>query len=145
MISLVNHLQLLSGSKLNKEDLKLILNQVKTIAIVGASSNPDRDSYKVMKFLIDHEYQLYPVNPNETDILGRKCYPNLKSIKEKIDMVDVFRAEEFVFDITTEAIEIDAKILWTQEGIINEKSASLGRSSGLKVVMDKCPKKVLKA
>ena len=60
-------------------------------------------------------------------------------------MVDVFRAEEFVFDITTEAIEIDAKILWTQEGIINEKAASLGRSSGLKVVMDKCPKKVLKA
>ena len=138
-------MQLLSGSKLNKEDLKLILNQVKTIAIVGASSNPDRDSFKVMKFLIDHEYQLYPVNPNETDILGRKCYPNLKSIKEKIDMVDVFRAEEFVFDITTEAIEIDAKILWTQEGIINEKAASLGRSSGLKVIMDKCPKKVLKA
>ena len=138
-------MQLLSGSKLNKEDLKLILNQVKTIAIVGASSNPDRDSFKVMKFLIDHEYQLYPVNPNETDILGRKCYPNLKSIKEKIDMVDVFRAEEFVFDITREAIEIDAKILWTQEGIINEKAASLGRSSGLKVVMNKCPKKVLKA
>ena len=135
----------MSGSKLNKEDLKLILNKVKTIAIVGASSNPDRDSFKVMKFLIDHEYQLYPVNPNETDILGRKCYPNLKSIKEKIDMVDVFRAEEFVFDITREAIEIDAKILWTQEGIINEKAASLGRSSGLKVVMNKCPKKVLKA
>ena len=120
-------------------------DKVKTIAIVGASSNPDRDSYKVMKFLIDHEYQIYPVNPNETYILGRKCYPTLKSIEEKIDMVDVFRAEEFVFDITTEAIEIDAKILWTQEGIINEKSASLGRSSGLKVVMDKCPKKVLKA
>ena len=125
--------------------LKNILQEVKTIAIVGASSNPDRDSYKVMKFLIDHEYQIYPVNPNETDILGRKCYPTLKSIEEKIDMVDVFRAEEFVFDITTEAIEIDAKILWTQEGIINEKAASLGRSSGLKVVMDKCPKKVLKA
>ena len=125
--------------------LKNIFQDVKTIAIVGASSNPDRDSYKVMKFLIDHEYQIYPVNPNETDILGRKCYPTLKLIEEKIDMVDVFRAEEFVFDITTEAIEIDAKILWTQEGIINEKAASLGRSSGLKVVMDKCPKKVLKA
>ena len=125
--------------------LKNIFQDVKTIAIVGASSNPDRDSYKVMKFLIDHEYQIYPVNPNETDILGRKCYPTLKLIEEKIDMVDVFRAEEFVFDITREAIEIDAKILWTQEGIINEKAASLGRSSGLKVVMDKCPKKVLKA
>ena len=128
---------------MNKEDLKLILNQVKTIAIVGASSNPNRDSYKVMKFLIDHEYQLYPVNPNETDILGRKCYPNLKSIKEKIDMVDVFRAKEFVLDITTEAIEIDAKILWTQEGIIDDNAASLGRSSGLKVIMNKCPKKIV--
>ena len=125
--------------------LKNILQEAKTIAIVGASSNPDRDSYKVMKFLIDYEYQIYPVNPNETYILGRKCYPNLESIQEKIDMVDVFRAEEFVFDITTEAIEIDAKILWTQEGIIDEKAASLGRSSGLKVVMDKCPKKILKA
>tara|TARA_B100001093_G_scaffold416307_1_gene406934 strand:- start:267 stop:671 length:405 start_codon:yes stop_codon:yes gene_type:complete len=125
--------------------LKKILNEVKTIAIVGASSNPDRDSYKVMKFLIDHEYQIYPVNPNETEILGIKCYPNLKSIEEKIDMIDVFRAEEFVFNIAKEAIKIDVKILWTQEGIINEKAASLGRSSGLEVVMNKCPKKVLKA
>ena len=91
-------MQLLSGSKLNKEDLKLILSQVKTIAIIGASSNPNRDSFKVMKFLIDHEYQIYPVNPNETNILGRKCYPTLESIEEKIDMVDVFRAEKFILD-----------------------------------------------
>jgi predicted CoA-binding protein len=125
--------------------LKNILQEVKTIAIVGASSNPDRDSYKVMKFLIDYEYQIYPVNPNETNILGRKCYPDLESIEEKIDMVDVFRAEKFILDISKVAIKIGAKILWTQEGIIDEKAASLGRSSGLKVVMDKCPKKVLKA
>ena len=125
--------------------LKNILQEVKTIAIVGASSNPDRDSYKVMKFLIGYEYQIYPVNPNETNILGRKCYPDLESIEEKIDMVDVFRAEKFILDISKVAIKIGAKILWTQEGIIDEKAASLGRSSGLKVVMDKCPKKVLKA
>ena len=125
--------------------LKNIFQDVKTIAIVGASSNPDRDSYKVMKFLIDYEYQIYPVNPNETNILGRKCYPTLESIEEKIDMVDVFRKEKFVLDISKVAIKIGAKILWTQEGIIDEKAASLGRSSGLKVVMDKCPKKVLKA
>ena len=125
--------------------LKNILKEVKTIAIVGASSNPDRDSYKVMKFLIDYEYQIYPVNPNESNILGRKCYPTLESIQEKIDMVDVFRAEKFVLDILMEAIKIGTKILWTQEGIIDEKAASLGRSSGLKVVMDKCPKKILKA
>ena len=125
--------------------LKNILQEVKTIAIVGASSNPDRDSYKVMKFLIDYEYQIYPVNPNETNILGRKCYPDLESIQEKIDMVDVFRAEKFILDISKVAIKIGAKILWTQEGIIDEKAATLGKSSGLKVVMDKCPKKVLKA
>ena len=125
--------------------LKNILKEVKTIAIVGASSNPDRDSYKVMKFLIDYEYQIYPVNPNESNILGRKCHPTLESIQEKIDMVDVFRAEKFVLDILMEAIKIGTKILWTQEGIIDEKAASLGRSSGLKVVMDKCPKKILKA
>jgi hypothetical protein len=125
--------------------LKNILQEVKTIAIVGASSNPDRDSYKVMKFLIDYEYQIYPVNPNETNILGRKCYPDLESIEEKIDMVDVFRAEKFILDISKVAIKIGAKILWTQEGIIDEKAATLGKSSGLKVVMDKCPKKVLMA
>ena len=125
--------------------LKNIFQDVKTIAIVGASSSPDRDSYKVMKFLIDNEYQIYPVNPNETNILGRKCYPDLESIEEKIDMVDVFRAEKFILDISKVAIKIGAKILWTQEGIIDEKAATLGRSSGLKVVMDKCPKKVLKA
>ena len=125
--------------------LKDILQEVKTIAIVGASSNPDRDSYKVMKFLIDYEYQIDPVNPNETNILGRKCYPALESIQEKIDMVDVFRAEKFIFDISKVAIKIGAKILWIQEGSIDEKAATLGKSSGLKVVMDKCPKKVLKA
>ena len=125
--------------------LKNILQEVKTIAIVGARPNPDRDSYKVMKFLIDYEYQIYPVNPNETNILGRKCYPDLESIQEKIDMVDVFRAEKFILDISKVAIKIGAKILWTQEGIIDEKAATLGKSSGLKVVMDKCPKKVLKA
>ena len=124
-----------------------ILKEVKTVAIVGASARQERDSFKVMRSLLDNGYEVFPVNPNEEGrlILGQFCYKDLSSIQKKIDMVDVFRAEEFVFDITTEAIEIDAKILWTQEGIINEKVASLGRSSGLKVVMDKCPKKVLKA
>ena len=130
---------------MNKENLKFILDQVKTIAIVGASSNPNRDSYKVMNFLIDYGYQIFPVNPNEVNILGRKCYSKLNLIEEKIDMVDVFRAEEFILDITKEVIEIGADILWTQEGIIDEKAAPLGRNSGLKVVMNECPKKVLKA
>ena len=122
-----------------------ILKSLKTIAIVGASSNPTRDSHIVMKFLIDKGYEVFPVNPNETHILGIKCYPTLQSIDEKIDMVDIFRAEEFIFDITKEAIKIGADILWTQEGIIDENAASIARSSGMRVIMNECPKKVLEA
>ena len=84
------------------------------------------------------------INHVNNDV-STKLIKNIESIEEKIDMVDVFRAEKFVLDISKVAIKIGAKILWTQEGVIDEKAASLGRSSGLKVVMDKCPKKVLKA
>ncbi len=127
----------------NKEILKSLLKNIKSVAIVGASSNPQRDSFKVMKFLLEQGYKVFPVNPKETNILGTKCYPSLKSIKHKVDMVDIFRAKEFIFDLTKEAIEIDTNLIWMQEGIIDEKSASLGKSSGIKVVMDECPKKIL--
>ena len=126
-----------------KEDLKEILTNIHAIAIVGASSDTLRDSFKVMKFLIDYGYKIYPVNPNETSILGIKCYPNLRVIEDKISMVDVFRAKEFVFDITKQAIEINADILWLQEGVIDKKSSVLATDAGLKVVMDECPKKIL--
>ncbi|MFL2707786.1 MAG: CoA-binding protein [Gammaproteobacteria bacterium] len=126
-----------------KEDLKEILTNIHAIAIVGASSDTLRDSFKVMKFLIDYGYKIYPVNPNETSILGIKCYPNLRVIEDKISMVDVFRAKEFVFDITKQAIEINADILWLQEGVIDKKSSVLATNAGLKVVMDECPKKIL--
>tara|TARA_Y100000996_G_C22461885_1_gene618417 strand:+ start:69 stop:467 length:399 start_codon:yes stop_codon:yes gene_type:complete len=132
---------------MNKNYLKLKLKEIKNIAIVGASSNPDRDSNKVMKFLIDYGYNIFPVNPTElnNNILGFKCYPSLGLIKEKIDMVDVFRAKEFVYDITKEAIAINADILWLQEGIVDDQSAKLAKNSGLMVVMDECPKKILEA
>ena len=132
-------------SNYSKTYLRKVLKDVKTIAIVGASSNPNRDSHKVMKFLIDCGYQIFPVNPKEQNILGRKCYSALNLIQENIDMVDVFRATEFIYDITKKAISIDAKILWTQEGIIDEKAAALARNAGLIVIMNECPKKVLKA
>ena len=130
---------------MNKDFLRSILIDVKTIALIGASSNSSRDSYKVMKFLIDRGYKVFPVNPNEANniILGQKCYSNLKSIKEKIDMVDIFRAKEFIFDITREAIELKVKIIWTQENLIDEKAAKLGTDAGLTVIMDECPKKIL--
>tara|TARA_X000000368_G_C22972894_1_gene686264 strand:+ start:144 stop:527 length:384 start_codon:yes stop_codon:yes gene_type:complete len=126
-------------------NLKKLLKQTKNIAIVGASSNPERDSFKVMKFLMNYGYEIFPVNPKENDILGRRCYANLKEIEERIDMVDIFRANEFILAITNEAIEINANIIWIQEGIVDENAASLAKKSGLTVVMDKCPKKILES
>jgi predicted CoA-binding protein len=130
---------------LNKDNLKSILDEVETIAIVGVSSNPDRDSYKVMKFLKDYGFDVFPVNPNlvNTKILGQECYLSLSEIKKEIDMVDIFRAVEYIPELTNEAIKIKAKILWTQEGIYSKEAASLGENAGLIVVMDECPKKIL--
>tara|TARA_B100001113_G_scaffold60516_1_gene45874 strand:- start:7484 stop:7876 length:393 start_codon:yes stop_codon:yes gene_type:complete len=125
--------------------LKSILDEVRTIAIVGASPNSDRDSYKVMEFLINYGFDVFPVNPIEANkkILGKNCFSSLSEIKQKIDMVDIFRSKKFVLDITKQAIEINAGVLWTQEGILDEESATLAINAGLKVVMDKCPKKIL--
>ena len=119
-----------------------ILKNVNSIAIVGISSKEERDSYKVMKFLIERGYKVFPVNPNEEGkyILGRKCYKNLTDIDDEVDMVDVFRKKEFVYDITKEAIEINAKVLWTQLDIFCQDSANLAKDAGIKVVMNKCPK-----
>ena len=129
----------------NNKYLKGLLSSVKTIAVVGASSKTDKDSYRVMETLINFGYEVFPVNPNYEGerILGMECYPNLKSIKEKVDMVDIFRTKDFIFNLTKEAIEIKAEVLWTQEGITHEEAANLGRSAGLVVVMDECPKKIL--
>ena len=128
-----------------KQNLKLILNHVETIAIVGASSKPDRDSYKVMKFLQDFGYKIFPVNPNIPDarILGQECYADLLAIKERIDMVDVFRAKEHIPNILNDAIKIKAKVFWMQEGLFCKESKTIGNNSGLKVIMNQCPKKIL--
>ena len=119
-----------------------ILKNVNSIAIVGISSKEERDSYKVMKFLIERGYKVFPVNPNEEGkyILGRKCFKNLTDIDDEVDMVDVFRKKEFVYDVTKEAIKINAKVLWTQLDIYCEDSANLAKDAGLTVVMNKCPK-----
>ena len=104
-----------------------ILKNVNSIAIVGISSKEERDSYKVMKFLIERGYKVFTVNPNEEGkyIVGRKCYKNLTDIDDAVDMVDVFKKKEFVYDVTKEAIEINAKVLWTQLDIFCEDSANL--------------------
>ena len=119
-----------------------IVQGVKTIAVVGASANQDRDSYKVMQVLIQHGYQIFPINPNEEGnlILGQLCYADLSSVSEKIDMVDVFRAADAVIGVTKEAIAIGATVLWTQLDIVHKEAAALAEQAGLKVVMDRCPK-----
>ncbi len=129
----------------SKSYIKQILNEVKSIALVGASSREERDSFKVMKSLLENGYEVFPVNPNEEGnlILGQICYKDLSSIKKNIDMVDVFRAEDAIMEVTKESIEIKAKVLWTQLGLVNEDAAKLADKAGLKVVMDRCPKKEL--
>jgi predicted CoA-binding protein len=122
--------------------IKEVLDEVKTIAVVGASANQDRDSYKVMQVLMQHGYEVFPINPNEVGnfILGQPCYADLSSVSRKIDMVDVFRAKDAVMGVTKEAIAIGASVLWTQLDIVNKEAAELAEQAGLKVVMDRCPK-----
>lgn len=123
-------------------DTKDILKNINSIAIIGASSKKERESYKVMKFLIEKGYKVFPVNPYEEGeyILGRKCFKNISKINDDVDLVDIFRKKEFVYELTKEAIKIKAKVLWTQLDIFCEDSFNLAKDAGLKVVMDKCPK-----
>ena len=125
--------------------IKNILEKTHTIAVVGASANKERDSYKVMNNLIKNGYKVFPVNPNETGnlILGQECYSNIEDIKTDIDLVDIFREKEAVMGIAKQAIKIGAKFLWMQEGIIHDEAASLVESAGIKVIMNRCIKKEL--
>ena len=126
--------------------IEKILAETQTIAVVGASSKPERDSYKVIESLLEHGYRVFPVNPNEegSSVLGLNFYPNLSSIQQPIDMVDVFRTSDAVFEIAEEAIKIKAKVLWMQLEIINNDAANLAEAAGMKVVMNRCPKKEFK-
>jgi uncharacterized protein len=118
-----------------------ILQNNRTIAVVGISSNPEKPSNVVAKYLREHGYVIIPVNPNETAVLGEKSYPDLSSIPLKVDVVDIFRKSEDVPPIVREAIKIGAKAVWMQEGIVNDDAASVARRAGLKVVMNKCMRK----
>jgi predicted CoA-binding protein len=125
--------------------IKKILEDSNSIAIVGASPNKERDSHKVMEYLLEQGYEIFPVNPNESGnmILGQYCFDDLEAIKKPVDIVDVFRANKAVIGIAEQSISIGAKVLWTQENIINEEAAKLAENAGLKVVMNRCPKKEL--
>ena len=123
---------------------RLDFKKIKTIAIVGLSDKPDRPSYKVGKYLLEKGFKIFPINPNIKEVFGLKSYPNLISINQLIDVVDIFRKSEFVEAIVDEAIKIGAKIIWMQEGVINENAATKARSAGLTVVMNMCMMKAHK-
>jgi predicted CoA-binding protein len=120
------------------QELKELLTNATTIAIVGASSNPDKESYGIMKKLLSVGYHVIPVNPKETEILGQQSYPSLFDVPEPIDIVDVFRRAEDTPAIADDAVTKGAKALWLQTGISSEDAAARAKAGGLMVVMDTC-------
>jgi predicted CoA-binding protein len=122
------------GENMNSEkEMKEILLLAKTIAAVGLSSNPAKESFGIVQYLKDQGYRIIPVNPAATVIMGEKAYPDLS-----VDVVQVFRKPEDVPPVVDEAIKIRAKVVWMQEGIVNEEAAQRARDAGLTVVMDAC-------
>ena len=122
----------------NDQTLKEILLSTKTIASVGLSANPEKESYGIVQYLKRQGYRVIPVNPTADEILGEKSYPDLESVPEKIDVVQVFRKPEDVPPVVDGAIKAGAKVVWMQEGIVNEEAAQNARQAGLQVVMDAC-------
>jgi uncharacterized protein len=125
-------------SDIDKDGLKKLLSEAHTIAVVGMSANTSRDSYRVAEYLQKHGYRIIPVNPAADEILGEKSYPDLKSIPEPVDVVDVFRRPEFVPEIAEEATQIGAKIFWMQFGAESKEAAKKARAAGMTVVQDRC-------
>jgi predicted CoA-binding protein len=119
-------------------ELKELMSKASTIAVVGASSNPERPSNGIMRKLLSVGYHVFPVNPNETEVLGERAYASLSDIPVPVDIVDVFRRPEYTPSIADEAVKIGAKALWLQSGIRNEDAAARAKAGGLTVVMDAC-------
>jgi uncharacterized protein len=115
-----------------------ILTKYKTIAVVGLSSNPARPSYGVTEYMQSSGYQIIPVNPNETDVLGEPSYASLEEVPQKLEIVDIFRRAEEVPPVVDAAIRAGAKVIWMQQGIANEPAAEKARAAGLTVIMDAC-------
>lgn len=123
----------------SNEEIRMIFDEVKTIAIMGLSPNPTKDSYKVAQYLQSVGYQIVPVYPKEETILGEKVYRSLSEIPFTVDMVDIFRKPDALKPIADEAIARgDVKVFWAQKGIVNNEAAEFAQKSGLKVVQNHC-------
>lgn len=125
--------------EINSPDtIKRILEDCRTIAVVGLSSNPGRASNGVAGYMKRSGYRVIPVNPNEQEVFGEKAYPSLADVPEKIDLVDIFRRSEEAGQAVDEAIKVGAKAVWLQEGVIDHNAARRAQDAGLLVVMDRC-------
>ena len=120
--------------------LRRILGEYRVLAVVGLSADWYRPSYFAAKYMQEHGYRVIPVNPKYGEILGEKCYPSLRAIPEKVEIVDIFRKTQDVMPVADEAIAIGAKVLWQQLGVKNEAAAARARAAGLEAVMDRCVK-----
>lgn len=126
------------GTPPSDDAVRQLLTEARTIAVVGASSSPDRPSHGIMRKLLTVGYRVIPVNPRETEVLGQRAYASLADIPEPVDIVDVFRRTENTPSIAEQAVGIHAKALWLQSGIVNEEAAATAAAGGLMVVMDAC-------
>ena len=124
----------------SRDEIKQILEDAVTIAVVGLSDNPERTSYMVSAAMQAKGYRIVPVNPNAEQVLGEKSYPSLTDIPFPVDIVDVFRRSEHTPPIAEEAAAIGAKVLWLQQGVISEEAAAIAAQAGLNVIMDRCIK-----
>ena len=120
------------------DDITKLLRQSKTIAVVGLSADPDRASHRVAMYLQSRGYTIIPVNPKVDEILGKKAYPSVSSIKERVDIVDVFRKSEAVLEITEAAISAGVRAVWLQESVLSYDAFKRGEDAGMLMVMDRC-------
>ena len=112
--------------------------ELKNIAVVGMSKNPEKAAHYVPKYLAEKGYNIIPVNPTADEILGKKCYPELSDISEQVDIVDVFRPSDQVMPVISEAIKLKPKVIWLQEGIHNIEAESLAQKAGIEVIFNRC-------
>lgn len=124
----------------SRDQIKQILNQTQTIAVVGLSDNPDKVSHMVSAAMQAKGYRIIPVNPNAERILGETSYASLLDIPESVDIVNVFRRPEHVVPFAEDAVAIKAKVFWLQQGIVNEEAARICEEAGMTVIMDRCIK-----
>ncbi len=121
-----------------KSEVELQLSESRTIAVVGMSPRPDRPSHYVAKYLMEQGYKVIPVNPAVDEVLGMKSYPDVVSIPERVDMVDIFRRSSQVPPVVEDAIAAGARFVWMQDGVVNEEAAAKARGAGMSVVIDNC-------